>query len=210
MKSSLVPGSALKCLSALSKFVSAVDTPSEKRMPSQREFLSTASKESIEALESAAKAAHSHLATLQLVAFAMSMLCLMLSGPSLNKLTDYFNVALSDWAFIGLACANSVVATASVVLLFWAMSKEGVTSYAIRLLKEATPTWSVTEALKSASEVSDCETYRQEAIKARGKLYQFDLVVILDLAKKERDKSEFYQKDFEALNSTAPLPEART
>lgn len=209
MKSSLVLGSALKCLPALSKFVSAVNTPHEKRSPAQKEALSSASKESIEALASDAEAAHSHLAALQLAAFAMSMLCLMFSGPSLNKLTKYFNVALSDWAFIGLAWANSVVAIASMVLLFWAMSKEGLTSSAIRLLAPVTPTKTVTEAREAAKSVPESELYRQEAIKTRGKLYQFDLEVILDLAQKERDKSEFYQKDFEALNSTAPLPEAR-
>lgn len=205
MKFSLLPGPHLRGLPAVKKFVSAVKTPHVKRTADQKELLSTASKTDLEALALNAGTAAAYLALLQTICLGVLLLSAGVIGALATNRLDFVQEWLPAGSKASIALGVMFVAFVCFLLSYWSMTTQDVTSAASRLLAPASPTKEVAEALKAAKEIAPCEEYRQEAIQARGQLYGFDLEILLDLAEKERNSSVFYQKDLDALSSSAPI-----
>lgn len=205
MKIPLLAGSALQYLPAINAFVSAVETPNLKRTPEQKEFLSTASKSSLEVLASNSRAVSSYLTLLQLMYFGTLIGAIPVVGVFATKYSGFVQTSLSDLSKAGISLGVVALLLTFFVLNLRAMSKQDVALAANRFLTQATPTKEVAEALKAAKEVDACETYRKTAIEARGTLHEFDLAVMRDLAKESRQKPEFYQKELELLISKEPV-----
>lgn len=191
----LSPRKALRDVVPVNEFVAAIRLSRVERTPGQRALLDTLTDSDIDSLQDKAKSVIAYKRIVELLLFGSMVFSSLLLGVALTFLPDN--------ALLYLLPVAGPMLLLSALLMIWAALKFGDAPIANRVLRPVGPERDVAEALKLTQNVPFCEAYRQEVLSRRSVLRVFDVALILDMGKSQRNSYEFYIDELRALNKKA-------